>query len=161
VPRTLQKDLELFKLRLLECHSPRNEDVWIHSALRVAETMNPYLAWEDIAPLYARIEHLLCARDLLDDQRRWLALFRAVAMRHARRMGVYATELLATEQEAGREAREYLLLAAMAGDVASGNRSGALEVWNKYAPAGRQRDSIALRLLRCHARAGDCAREFR
>ncbi|HET7362687.1 MAG TPA: hypothetical protein VFJ70_03845 [Burkholderiales bacterium] len=161
VPRSLQKDLELFKLRLLECRAPRSEDVWLHSALRVAETMNPYLAWEDIAPLFARIERLPCASGLRDEQRRWLALFRAVAMRDAPRMGAYATTLLATEQEAGREAREYLLLAAMAGDVASGNRPGALEVWSKYAPAGRQRDSVALRLLRCHARADDCAREFR
>ena len=161
VPRTLQKDLELFKLRLLECHAPRSEDVWLHSALRVAEAMNPYLAWEDLAPLFARIERLPCARDLHDDQRRWLALFRAVAMRDAPRMGAYATALLATEQEAGREAREYLLLAALAGHIASGNRAAALDVWQKYAPAGRQRDSVALRLLRCHARVDDCAREFR
>jgi len=161
VPRTLQKDLELFKLRLLECRSPRSEDVWLHSALRVAETMTPYLAWEDLAPLFARIERLPCAATLDDDQRRWLALFRAVAMRDARRIGVYATALLATELEAGREAREYLLLAAMAGDIASGDRPGALEVWSKYAPARRQRDSIAFRLLRCHARADDCANDFR
>jgi hypothetical protein len=123
--------------------------------------MTPYLAWEDLAPLFARIERLPCAATLDDDQRRWLALFRAVAMRDARRVGVYATALLATELEAGREAREYLLLAAMAGDIASGDRPGALEVWSKYAPAQRQRDSVAFRLLRCHARADDCANDFR
>jgi len=161
VPRTLQKDLELFKLRLLECRAPRSEDVWLHSALRVAETMNPYLAWDDLAPLFARIERLPCAAALRDEQRRWLALFRAVAMRDAPRMGAYATTLLATEREAGREARDYLLLAAMAGHLASGDRAAALEVWQKYAPAGRQRDSVAFRLLRCHARADDCADEFR
>jgi hypothetical protein len=161
VPRTLQKDLELLKLRLLECRSPRGEDVWLHSALRVTEMMAPYLAWEDIAPLFARIERLPCAATLRDEQRRWLALFRAVAMRDAPRMGVYATQLLGSELEAGREAREYLLLAALAGNVASGDRAAALAVWQKYAPAGRSRDSIALRLLRCHARIEDCAAEFR
>ena len=161
VPRTLQKDLELFKLRLLECRAPRSEDLWLHSALRVAETMNPYLAWEDLAPLFVRIERLPCAQTLHEDQRRWLALFRAVAMRDAPRIGVYATALLATEREAGREAREYLLLAAMAGHIASGERPAALDVWQQYAPAGRSRDSVALRLLRCQARAEDCAAQFR
>jgi len=160
VPRSLQKDLELFKLRLLECRAPRSEEVWLHSALRVAETMNPYLAWEDLAPLWGRIERLPCAATLHEGQRRWLGLFRAVAMRDARRMAAHATALLATEQQAGREAREYLLLAAMAGHIASGDRAAALDVWKKYAPLNRQRDSVALRLLRCHARAVDCAAEF-
>jgi hypothetical protein len=161
VPRSLQKDLELFKLRLLECRAPREEDVWLHSALRVAEAMIPYLASDDLAPLWARIERLPCAAALHDDQRRWLALFRAVAMRDAQRMGAYATTLLATQHDVGAEAREYLLLAAMAGNVASGDRAAALDVWQKYAPPLRRRDSVALRLLRCHARKEDCAGEFR
>src|ERR671934_2397546 len=113
VPRSLQKDMELFKLRLLECRAPREEDVWLHSALRVAEAMIPYLASDDLAPLWARIERLPCASSLHDDQRRWLALLRAVAMRDAQRMGAYATTLLATQHDVGAEAREYLLLAAM------------------------------------------------
>ena len=32
------------KLRLLECREPRELDVWLHSALRVARAVNPYLA---------------------------------------------------------------------------------------------------------------------
>ena len=48
VPRELQKDLELVKLRLLECREPRELDVWLHSAIRVAKALNPYLAPDDV-----------------------------------------------------------------------------------------------------------------
>ena len=34
----LQKDLELAKLRLIECREPRDQDVWLHSLLNVART---------------------------------------------------------------------------------------------------------------------------
>ena len=33
----LQKDLELVKLRLMECREPRELDVWLQSAIRVAQ----------------------------------------------------------------------------------------------------------------------------
>jgi predicted membrane-bound spermidine synthase len=160
VPRQLEKDLELVKLRLAECREPREQDVWLHSLLRVAQAVNPYLAWQDLAPLWTRLASGRCYDMLTDFQRAWIALFRAVAARDAERMARIGTALLGAQSDLGNEARDYLLLAAMAGHLASGNRDAALEVWQKHGERGRAAASAPFRLLRCHARLTDCAREF-
>jgi len=134
--------------------------VWLHSALRVAQTVNPYLAWDDLAPLWSRAQSARCLSGLYEFQRRWLAVFRAVAARDAPRMAEHAAALLANQPDMGTEAREYLLMAAMAGNIASGNRDAALKAWETHGERSRAGGTAAFRLLRCHARAADCAREF-
>jgi hypothetical protein len=54
VPTQLQKDLELVKLRLMDCRQPRELDVWLHSAARVARAINPYLAPDDAGAVWQR-----------------------------------------------------------------------------------------------------------
>ena len=161
VPTQLQKDLELVKLRLLECREPRELDVWLHSAVRVAQALNPYLAPDDLAPIWGRIATGPCAAQLRDFQRRWVQLFRAVAARDAVRMAALGAELLETQTELGVEAREYLLMAAMAGYVADRNGRAALELWNRHSGQIRAAASPGFRLLRCHAQAEGCAAAFR
>ncbi|OGA69194.1 MAG: hypothetical protein A3G83_10940 [Betaproteobacteria bacterium RIFCSPLOWO2_12_FULL_68_20] len=162
IPTQLQKDLELAQLRLIECREPRQRDVWLHSLVRVAKTVNPYLAREDADALWARIESSDCHRSLADFQRRWIALFRAVGRRDAERMAALGAQLLETQSDASSEAREYLLMAAMAGELASGRKARALELWRKHSGGvARAADTPAFRLLRCHAAPVDCAAEFR
>jgi spermidine synthase len=161
VPTQLQKDLELVKLRLLECRQPRELDVWVHSAIRVARTINPYLAPDDAGAVWQQIVSTKCFSELQEFQRRWLALLRAVALRDAPRIAEHATRLLATQSELGAEAREYLLLSAMSGHIAAGNKPAALEVWRAHKGAIRSAGAPAWRLLRCHADAAGCEAEFR
>ncbi|MGQ0544958.1 MAG: spermine synthase, partial [Betaproteobacteria bacterium] len=149
VPTQLQKDLELVKLRLVECREPRDLDVWLHSAIRVAQALNPYLSSDDLSAIWARIATGPCAAQLRDFQRRWIALFRAVAARDARRTAALAGELLSTQTELGADAREYLLLAAMTGYAAQGEGPAALEIWEKHREQVRNAASPAFRLLRC------------
>ncbi|HSU64193.1 MAG TPA: hypothetical protein VLJ12_10045, partial [Burkholderiales bacterium] len=162
VPTPLQKDLELIKLRLMECRSPREHDLWLHSALRVAAAMNPYLAPDDAAVVWTEIAAGRCFASLQEFQRRWIALFRAVALRDAARMGELGASLLATQSELRSEAREYLLMAAMAGSIAARQKERALELWNaQAAEMPRVAASPAFRLLRCHAETAGCAAAFR
>jgi spermidine synthase len=160
VPKDLQKDLELVKLRLIECREPRELDVWLHSAIRVAKALNPYLAPDDLAPVWARIMGSPCYAGLEDFQRRWLALFQAVGARNARRMAELATPLVGSQQPMVADAREYVLLAALAGYVASGDKAKALELWNAYG-SGSRASRPTFRLLRCHAEPATCAGAFR
>jgi spermidine synthase len=158
VPRELQKDLELVKVRLVECREPRELDIWLHSAIRVAKALNPYLAPDDVGAVWARIMGSPCYAGLADFQRRWLALFHAVGARNAARMAELASSLL-TQQELLLEAREYLLLAALAGYVASGDKPKALALWSSHsAPVRVARP--AFRLLRCHADPVGCVAAF-
>jgi spermidine synthase len=160
VPRELQKDLELLRLRLIECREPRELDVWLHSAIRVAKALNPYLSPDDLAPIWTRIMGAPCFAELAEFQRRWIALFQAVGARNAARMAELAAPLVASEHPMVVDAREYVLLAALAGYVASGEKARALELWAKYG-VGTRAARPAFRLLRCHADPGSCAEAFR
>jgi spermidine synthase len=160
VPRELQKDLELVKLRLIECRDPRELDVWLHSALRVAKALNPYLAPDDLAPVWTRIMGAACYAGLAEFQRRWIALFQAVGARNGARMAELAAPLISGEQPLIADAREYLLLVALAGYVASGDQAKALELWKLYG-SGTRAARPAFRLLRCHAERSTCAEAFR
>jgi hypothetical protein len=160
VPLQLQKDLELVKLRLMECRAPREHDVWVHSALRVAQAINPYLAPDDVLPVWQRIGTAPCFRGLEDAQRRWIALFRAVAARDAEIMARHAPVLLAEEKELTGEARDYLLAAGMLSAIALGDGKPALALWNAHGERARRPGAPLFRLLRCHAAREGCATDF-
>lgn len=161
IPTQLQKDLELVQLRLLECREPRELDVWLHSALRVAWAVNPYLMPADAGAVWRAIAGTQCFPTLPQFQRRWIELFAAVAARDAGRMARHARELLDTAPELGADAREYLVLAALSGSVAGGDKPAALELWRAQKIKLRAPAAPAFRLLLCHAAPASCAAEFR
>ena len=162
VPTWLQKDLEILRARLVECRQPRELDVWLHSALRVAQATSPYLSPNDLNAIWPAFMVSRCYATLTGLQRRWLALFRAVGARDAAAMGALGEELLASQRELSNEAREYLLAAALAGYVASGQPSRAVALWDAQKKEIRNAaDAPAFRLLRCHAERERCAAEFR
>jgi predicted membrane-bound spermidine synthase len=156
----LQKDLEVSKLRLVECREPREQDVWMHSLLNVARTMNPYLAPDEAGPVWARFLAAPCFGALRDYQRRWIELFAALAARDGRRSAALATDILSTQADLNRDAREFLLIAGMAGHLSAGERAAAMALWRKQEPQLRSPDRLVLRLLRCHADADGCAGAF-
>jgi len=164
IASSLQKDLEMARLRLIECRQPRDQDVWLHSLLNVARTLNPFLAPAEASQVWQRIAGAPCHATLHEFQRQWIALFAAVAARDADGMGRLAGQLLATQPDLGADAREYLLAAAMAGHAASGAHATALALWAKHAAGLRGAAARPLfRLLYCHAARGEataCAAEF-
>src|SRR5262249_3185413 len=101
VPTWLQKDLELVKMRLFECRQARELDVWLHSALRVAQVINPYLSRDDLNAVWPSLMVSRCYTGLNALQRRWIALWRAVGARDAAGMATLAEELLAAQPELG------------------------------------------------------------
>jgi hypothetical protein len=160
IPTQLQKDLELVKLRLIECREPRDLDAWLHSAIRVAKALNPYLAPDDVGAVWARVTASPCYAGLHEFQRRWIELFRAVGARDARRMAELAATLIATQDQLLADAREYLVLVAMTGYVASGDKAKAMQLWEAYG-VGTRAQRPAFRLLRCQAERATCADAFR
>ena len=158
----LQKDLELVKLRLIECRQPRDQDVWLHGLLDVARIVNPFLPPEEAAAVWSRIQSSACYGTLREFQKHWIALYGAVAARDAKQMAALASGLLAT-QGLGREAREYLVVAGMTGYLASGRPGEARALWTGNESELRNLGRPLLRLLRCHAEAGNrqaCAAAF-
>jgi hypothetical protein len=129
----------------------RELDVWLHSALRVAQVMNPYLAPDDLNATWPAFMVSRCYATLTGLQRRWLTLFRAVAARDAPAMGALAEELLASQRELSSEAREYLCAASSPAMPRRASRARS--------PLGRAREGVRRRrrdpvsAVRCHASA--------
>jgi hypothetical protein len=161
VPSWLQKDLEILRTRLIECRQPRELDVWLHSALRVAQAINPYLSPDDLNAVWPAFMVSRCYATLNGLQRRWLGFFRAVGARDAPAMAALAEELLAAQRELSTEAREYLVAAALSGYAATGERARAIALWDAQKKELRNAiDSPLFRLLRCHVGRERCAAEF-
>ena len=164
----LQKDLEIVKLRLLDCRSAREEDVWLHSLWRLAANINASLPAEQAGMVWKRVTDAPCFGGLEKYQRRWIELFRAVGARDAAPMAELAGQLLAGAYELNAESREYLWMAGLTGYLAAGDKAGALRLWDLYvARLPKSAPKAAFRLLRCHAQGGDpvtraarCAAEF-
>jgi hypothetical protein len=87
IPMQLQKDLEVVKLRLLECRDAREFDVWLHSLLHVAKLINQALPPAEAGAVWSRIAGARCVPALHEFQRQWIALFQAVGARRARHGG--------------------------------------------------------------------------
>ncbi len=163
IPTLLQKDLEVAKLRLIECREPREQDIWLHSLLNVARILNPFLPPEEAAAVWSRFMAAPCYGTLRDFQRNWIALFAALAARDGKRAAALAGELLATQADLSRDATEYLIVAGMAGHLAAGQPQAAKALWSKHEADLRATGKPLLRLLRCHAERGDkaaCAAAF-
>jgi spermidine synthase len=165
----LQKDLELVKLRLVECRAPREQDVWLHSLWRIAEIVNPGLPPAQAGQVWSRITEAPCYASLAEYQRQWVDLFRAVGARNARRMAELGGEMLAGPSDINAESREYLWMAGLTGYIAAGDKAGAKRLWELHAARlAKSAPKAAFRLLRCHAESGEpaaraaaCAAEFR
>jgi spermidine synthase len=164
IPSLLQKDLEIAKLRLIECRAPAEHDVWLHSLLNVARAVNPHLRADEAAAIWSHIAAAPCHDTLPEHQRQWIALFAAVAARDGGKGAELAQKLLASQNNPSREAHEYLVVAGMTGHLVAGHPQAARALWDTQAIELRNSGKPLLRLLRCHAQRGepgDCADAFR
>ena len=90
IPRTLQKDIEMTRLRLIECREPQRYDIWFHSLYQVARSVNPMLSTTEGLSLWTRLESSPCFASLEASQRRWIDMFKAVGSRNGEQMGQMA-----------------------------------------------------------------------
>jgi spermidine synthase len=163
IPSLLQKDLEIAKLRLIECRAPREHDIWLLSLLNVARSVNPYLPPEQGVAVWSRFVESPCYGALHPFQRDWIALFAALAARDAAQSAARAEALLASQPDLNRDAREFLVVAGMAGHLGADRPQAARALWDRQEKELRNLGRPLFRLLRCHAEAAGadaCAAAF-
>jgi spermidine synthase len=156
IPRTLQKDVEMTRLRLLECREPERFDIWFHSLYQVARAANPLLSRAEGRELWETIERSPCLKQLDSAQKRWIQLFSAVGRRDGETMGHVAEDLLRVHSELPAGHRQYLITAGVTGYIAAGQKDKARELWNRYPNDVRDSgnsntNDLTLRLIRAHA----------
>jgi len=81
----------------------------------------------------------------------WIGLLRAVARRDARNMSSIAERLLDPTLPHTATQRQYLVMAAMTGYLAVGERDRAAAVWKRNRKDVEKSPELALRLLYAHA----------
>ncbi len=152
IPRTLQKDIEMTRLRLIECREPQRYDIWFHSLYQVARSVNPMLSTTEGLSLWTRLESSPCFASLEASQRRWIDMFKAVGSRNGEQMGQMAAILLNERSDLPSGHRQYLITAGMAGFLAQGKRAEAAALWNRYPKdLADTTTDLNLRLLQAHA----------
>jgi spermidine synthase len=155
LPSGLRKDLEIARMRSPDCKNADAFDLWFHSRFQIARAALPLLPSVQAASLWDRMAASSCKTAMSDPRASWLSLLRAVARRDPHRMGELAGKLLDPALEHSTEQTKYLVMAAMTGYIASGQRDKAADVWNRH---GRTlpgaSDDMTLRLLFAHALPG-------
>jgi hypothetical protein len=113
--------------------------------------MLPFLAPDEIAPLFAQIGDSPCGKLLAEPERKWLALYRALAARRADEAGQLAAALLHTDHPAAAARTDYLLGVAVAGSLAEGDVQRAQALWREFGrQAVRERQDQLPDFLRAH-----------
>jgi predicted membrane-bound spermidine synthase len=151
IPPELQTNLELLRLRLIECREPEQSEVWLDALYGVGRSMNPLLAPAEAAAVWDRIQQSPCSGALSVSGREWIAMMRAVGARDAPEMARLAEALLAKTSDLPPGHREYLMAAGMAGYLAQGKRADARSLWQRYPADVGDGSDLGLRLLFSHA----------
>jgi len=148
IPADLEKNLELSKMRGLDCLDVQTYDVWLHSLFQVARLANPALEPAEAGAIWSRFERSPCSKRLAAEDRQWLALFGAAGAREAPAMARLADELLASAKELSSSHKQYLLAASLTGNILTGELDRAQAQWDKHSgEAARSGLSLDLRLL--------------
>jgi predicted membrane-bound spermidine synthase len=148
IPTQLQKDLELMRLRGIDCRDPQRFDIWRQSSYQVAKLVNSSLEASDAKAIWARMDAASCADRLDAQERDWFRLYGAIAARDAGAMASLAGSLIEHAETLPPGQVQYLLTAALAGAIASGDLNAGVRLWNTHSTkAARVGIDLNLRLL--------------
>lgn len=132
IPVELEKNLELTRMRGIDCIDRHARDVWMRSLFQVQKIVNSAADPADAAAIWARFEQAPCAARLEPREREWLALYAAAARRDGARMAALADGLLDHGTELTPSHRQYLLTASLAGHLTSGTYAQGAAAWNRH-----------------------------
>ncbi|MBS1216548.1 MAG: Spermine synthase [Proteobacteria bacterium] len=160
IPAQLQKDLELVRMRALDCHDPDRYDIWLRSLADVAKVINSGLAPAELSVVWQAFARAPCIRRMSASERDLLALFTAVGIRDANGMARHAASVLASGQDMSSATKQYALASGMAGNLIANRPGDAVALWQKHSSdALRSGFDMNLRLLYAYAHAAKAATE--
>ena len=159
LPPDLRRDVHWLWSRREACTGPGATQQWLQSLFTVAVLVNPGLSARESREIWGAIAASRCHQMLPPMGRTWVSLFAAAGARDADGMADLALKILPRSGPLPFAWRGYALGAAMAGDLARGNRERACASWVRYGAglatqAGSiGREELVFRLLRAHCGA--------
>ena len=152
IPPELQKYMELARALYSDCQHAKSSDLWLDSLFRVAEATSAYLSVQELNSMWGHFDFSKC-RGLTPWQNAWLSLFKAVANRDADAMAGIGESLL---EQRVKFHQDYILAAAMIGNLARERFAESLQLWKQYGPTvfGQDRPGFPFRLLHAYSAVG-------
>ncbi len=148
IPTQLQKDLELMRLRGIDCRDSERSDIWRQSAYQIARLVNSALTSREATEVWTRVEASPCLKMLGEQDHDWFRLYGAIARRDIAGMATIGTRLLEGGEDLTPSQVQYLLTAALSGEIARGEMDEAVYLWNKFAQtAAKASIDLNLRVL--------------
>jgi spermidine synthase len=139
-----------FKLRFIDCAPGAPTSEWWESAIATASLVNSFSSPAAAKAVWDKVEKAPCFAKLEARAKDWFRLFRAVGSRDARTMADLASAMLAAVEKLPEGELEYLLGAAVLGQIVLGEIDEAARLIGKYwrsLPEARQ-NTAHMRWLR-------------
>lgn len=150
VPSSLGKDLEIAR-EGPACSQTGRFNLWFNSLFQLTRSVAPLLPAPEASRVWMALTGAPCLGALSGARADWIGLLRAVARRDARNMSSIAERLLDPTLPHTATQRQYLVMAAMTGYLAVGERDRAAAVWKRNRKDVEKSPELALRLLYAHA----------
>jgi spermidine synthase len=134
VPRDIRQKAIRLRHLFHECSSAPDPIHRLESLFDVSVNMIPYLSAVELGAVWKKLESGPCTAKLSDQEKRWVALFKAVSNRDASGMTVAARTLLESENNLPLPALKYLVASGMLGSLVQGEKAESYRLWSKYKP---------------------------
>jgi predicted membrane-bound spermidine synthase len=131
----LELSAQLARVWTTQCRTALGFEQAFSHLLAMAETVNPHLHPQAVAPLWRRIGESECARSLEPAERVWIDLFAAVGARDAERMAELGVKALEAQRDARGPAAEYAFMAAVTAAIKKGDQALARRLLEQGARA--------------------------
>jgi len=132
VPPVVQRQALEFRNIFYQCRS-QSDQINRHAGLfNASVSMVPYLRPEELDAVWKKMESGPCVRSLSSEEKKWIALFKAIGRRDAVAMVSGAKACLETAQGLGSKELQFLVASGMTGSLMQGNRDGSLSLWRTY-----------------------------
>ena len=133
LPRNLQDSLLVVKLMTQNCKLNQHPNEWLQHWHIITKSILPYLDKPSAMRVFANPAWGHCVNEMPLEVKKWVQLYQAIAAGDANSMTIIATDLLATEKDIDKNRKEYLLHAALLGNITHRNYSQANALWKTYA----------------------------
>ncbi|MHB8844273.1 MAG: spermine/spermidine synthase domain-containing protein [Nitrospirota bacterium] len=128
-PAVLRQAIELRRV-FHDCRASQDREATRTSLFRAAVTMIPYLTPDELSAVWTKLEAGPCAASFAPDEKKRIALYKAVGRRDADTMAGIADELLAGSGAMPPEARSFTVASGMTGHLLRGERDEAFQLWS-------------------------------
>jgi spermidine synthase len=135
VPAELREYAVQADRMLHECGSAVSAANRLAFLFNTAKNTIPYLTPDDGVRVLSAMQQAPCSASLLPVEKRYLELFRAIAVRDAAALSAAASALLETERDITPARLKYVLAADMLANISRGRRAAAASSFARFGPA--------------------------